>query len=112
MNNSSTGLPENVAGALCYALGFLSGLIFLIVERRSLFVRFHALQALMAFGIIAVAGIVVQILPGIGAALSFVLNIVALALWIVCMVQAWQGRRWKLPLVGDEAEKQANRMVL
>ncbi|MBD3221394.1 hypothetical protein GF314_09135 [bacterium] len=112
MNNSSTGLPENVAGALCYALGFLSGLIFLIFERRSLFVRFHAMQSLMAFGIIALAGIAVQILPGIGAALSFVLNVFALALWIVCMVQAWQGRRWKLPLVGEEAEKQANRMVL
>jgi uncharacterized membrane protein len=111
VNNSSTGLPENVASTLCYAFGFVSGVVFLIVERRSRLVRFHAMQSLMAFGLLAIAGLALQVIPALGTALGFVLNIFAVALWIVCMVQAWQGRRWKLPIVGDEAEKQADRMV-
>ena len=111
MNNSSTGLPENVAGALCYALGFVTGLVFLLVERSSGFVRFHAMQSLMAFGLLAVAGLALQLIPALGSALGLVLNLFTVVLWIACMVQAWQGRRWKLPIVGDEAEKQADRMV-
>lgn len=110
MNTSSTGLPENVAGALCYLLGWVTGLIFLFVEKQSTFVRFHAMQSLMAFGLLAVASIVLQFIPWLGVALGFVLSIFGLALWIMCMVQAWQGRRWKAPLVGDEAERQAARM--
>jgi uncharacterized membrane protein len=110
MNTSSTGLSENVAGALCYLLGWITGLIFLLVEKQSTFVRFHAMQSLMAFGLLAVASIVLQFIPWLGVALGFVLSILGLALWIMCMVQAWQGRRWKVPLVGDEAERQAARM--
>lgn len=112
MNNSSTGLPENVAAALCYALFWISGLVFLLVERRSTYVRFHAMQSVMAFGILAVSSIAVQFVPFVGAALGFVLGIITIAAWIVAMVQAWQGRRWKMPIIGDEAERQANRMVL
>lgn len=112
MNNSSTGLPENVAAALCYVLFWISGLLFLLVERRSRFVRFHAMQSVMAFGILAVANIAVQFVAFVGQALGFVLSIITVALWLVAMVQAWQGRRWKMPIIGDEAERQADRMVL
>jgi len=112
VNNSSTGLPENVAAALCYALFWISGLLFLLVERRSRFVRFHAMQSVMAFGILAVATIAVQFVSFVGQALGFVLSIITVALWIVAMVQAWQGRRWKMPIIGEEAERQADRMVL
>jgi len=111
MNQSSTGLSENVAGALCYSLLWITGLIFLLVERSSGYVRFHAMQSLLVFGLISVAGVVVQLLPGVGAFLGGVLGLLAVVLWIVLMVKAWQGERFKLPLIGDEAERQAARMA-
>ena len=112
MNNSSTGLSENVAGMLCYALGWITGLVFLLVEKNSGYVRFHAMQSLMTFGILSVAGVVTNFLPGIGALIGSLLGLLGLILWIVLMVKAWQGERYKLPWVGEEAEKQAGRMVL
>lgn len=112
MNRSSTGLPENVASTLCYALLFVTGLVFLLVERRNLQVRFHAMQSLMAFGGLALMVNILPVVPFIGTALAFVVGVFMVALWLVCMWRAWQGDRWKLPLVGDEAEKQINRMVI
>jgi len=112
MNNSSTGLTENVAGTLCYAAGWITGLVFLLVEKSSGYVRFHAMQSLMTFGILAVAGFLIQFAPGLGQLVGFALGALSLVLWIVCMVKAWQGERWKVPFIGDEAEKQAGRMSL
>ncbi|MEZ4386128.1 MAG: hypothetical protein R3D98_00845 [Candidatus Krumholzibacteriia bacterium] len=112
MNNSSTGLPENVAATLCYAVFWISGLVFLLVEKRSRFVRFHAMQSVMAFGILAVANVVVQFVPFVGQAVGFVMGVITVAVWIVGMAQAWQGRRWKMPIIGEEAERQAERMVV
>ena len=112
MNNSSTGLSENVAGALCYSLLWISGLVFLIVERRSGFVRFHAMQSLIAFGVLSVAIVISSILPVIGGLINGLLGLLLLVLWVVMMVKAWQGERFKLPWAGDEAEKQVGRMVL
>lgn len=109
MNNSSTGLPENLAACLAYALGWITGLIFLLLEKRSTFVRFHAMQSLMAFGIISLANVAIQVLPGVGTAAGVLLALLSLVLWIAGMMQAWQGKRWKMPLIGDEAERQANR---
>jgi uncharacterized membrane protein len=112
MNNSSTGLSENVAGALCYALLWISGLVFLIVEKNSSFVRFHAMQSLIAFGLLSIASVVTGLLPVLGNLLGPILGLITLVLWIVMIVKAWQGERFKLPWVGEEAEKQAGRMVL
>ena len=112
MNRSSTGLSENVAGALCYALGWISGLVFLIVERDSGFVRFHAMQSLLTFGLLSIAGVVSNFLPGIGGLVGGLLGLLSMILWIVLLIKAWQGERFKLPWVGDEAEKQVGKMVL
>jgi len=111
MNQSSTGLTENVAGTLCYALGWITGLVFLLLERSSSFVRFHAMQSLITFGALSVAAVVVNFLPGFGPFLSPLIGLFALVLWIMLMIRAWRGERYKLPWVGDEAEKQAGRMA-
>jgi uncharacterized membrane protein len=111
MNRSSTGLSENVAGTLCYVLGWVTGLIFLFVEKSSGFVRFHAMQALITFGLLSIAGLVVNLLPGIGPFLSSLLGLLTLVLWILLMIKAWTGQMYKLPWVGEEAEKQAARMT-
>jgi len=109
MNNTATGLSENIASALCYALGWVTGIVFLVLENKNQTVRFHAMQSVMTFGILNVASIVINVLPGLGTAMSFALGILTMVLWVWCMVQAWQGVRWKVPVIGDEAEKQVNR---
>jgi uncharacterized membrane protein len=100
---STTGLDENVAGLLCY-LGFLiTAVLFLVIERKSEFVKFHAMQSLMAFAFIWVLFWIVGALPlGILTMILFPLTIV---LWILLMVKAYQKEKFKLPLVGDWAEK-------
>ena len=112
MNNSSTGLSENVAGTLCYALGWITGLIFLILEKSSSDVRFHAMQSFMTFGLLSIAGVVVSFMPGIGGLINSLLGLLTLVLWLLLMFKAWRGERYKLPWIGEEAEKQAGRMVL
>ena len=50
MEKTSTGLDENVAGLLCYVLGWVSGLVFILIEQENNFVRFHAMQSIIVFG--------------------------------------------------------------
>jgi len=107
MNKTSTGLDENIAGLLCYVLGWISGIIFLMVEQENKFVRFHAFQSILVFGILTLAGIVLGWIPGIGLILNWFIGITAFVSWVVLMVKAYQGTRYKLPWVGDQAEKWA-----
>jgi len=103
MTNTSTGLNENIAGLLCYVLGWISGIIFLLIEQDNKFVRFHAMQSIIVFGIVTVAGIILGFVPFIGwlvPAISFIL-------WVVLMVKAYQGTRYKLPWAGNIAERWA-----
>lgn len=109
MEKSSTGLAENVAGLLCYVLGWISGLVFVLVERESKFVRFHAMQSIYVFGTITVAGIVLGWIPIIGVVLGVLIWLLGVALWIVLMVKAYQGARYKLPWAGNLAEKWVSR---
>ncbi|ANM31573.1 membrane protein [Acidobacteria bacterium Mor1] len=106
-NKSSTGLDENVAGLLSYLLGFITGLIFFLIEKDSKFVKFHAMQSIVAFGSLMVLSIVLNFVPFIGCLITMVLPLVGLVLWILLMVKAYQGERFKLPVIGDFAEKQA-----
>ena len=113
MEKSSTGLDENVAGLLCYVLGWVSGLVFVLLEQENKFVRFHAIQSIYVFGTLTVAGII------IGAIFSWipVLNIIiyvliwgfGVALWIVLMIKAYQGVQFKVKWAGDFAEKWVSR---
>jgi len=112
MERSSTGLDANVAGTLCYALGLITGLVFLLIEQKSPYVRFHAMQSLITFGVLTVASVVSSFLPGIGGLIGMLISLLTLGLWVYCMVKAWQGERFLLPVVGEEAAKQADRMGL
>mgnify|MGYP001075015846 CR=1 FL=1 len=105
--DKGTGLEPNVAGLLCYLFGWVSGLIFFLIEKDS-FVRFHAMQSIIVFGAITVLSIIFGILfmvPFVGAILGAILWIGTLILWILLMVKAYQGERFKLPIAGDIAEK-------
>jgi len=97
---SSTGLDENVAGFLCYILGFITGIVFLVVEKKSSFVKFHAKQSTITFLGLFVISLLIGWLPVIGT----LILIVSLILWLVLMIKALQGKRYSLPLVGKMAE--------
>lgn len=103
---SSTGLDANVAGALCYLLGFVSGIVFLVLEKDSKFVRFHAMQSTIVSGGIFILNVLLNVVPLLGWLVALLLMPVWLILWILLMVKAFQGVRFKLPVVGDLAEKQ------
>ncbi len=93
---SSTGLEENVAGFFCYLLGFVTGIIFLVVEKKSSFVKFHARQSTITFLII----LALSWIPVIG----FVFWILGVILWLLLMIKALQGKRYSLPIVGKLVE--------
>ncbi len=107
MPKSSTGLDENVAGLLCYVLGWISGLVFFLIEKDSKFVKFHAMQSIVVFGAITVVSVVLSWIPVVGAIIGWLLSVLALVLWIILMIKAYQHHMFKLPWAGDIAEKQA-----
>jgi len=107
LGKTSTGMQPNVAALLSYVLGVLSGIIFFIIEKENKFVRFHALQSILLFGGLFVAQLVLAFIPVIGAILMPVISIGSLILWVILMVKSYQGEKFKLPIVGDIAEKQA-----
>ncbi|WP_370521813.1 DUF4870 domain-containing protein [Virgibacillus sp. MSP4-1] len=104
---SSTGMDLNVAGLLCYLAGIVTGIIFLVIEKESPFVKFHALQSIFTFLGVFVISTILAFIPIIGWILSLLLYPLVLVLWIILMVKAYQGKQIKLPIVGDMAEKQA-----
>ena len=107
MAKTSTGLDENVAGLLCYVVGWITGLVFILIEKENKFVRFHAVQSIIVFGIFTLASIVIRWIPIIGWVIGWLIGVLAVVLWIVLMVKAYQGEKYKLPWAGDLAEKNA-----
>ena len=113
---TSTGLPANVAGALAYVLGPITGIIFYILEKDNRFVRFHAAQSIavsIAMFIISfvlgMLGVVLGAVPFIGwliaMLLSFGVSIVSFVLWLYLMWQAFQGKEWEAPFAGVFARR-------
>ncbi len=112
---TSTGLDENVEGALAYLLGPITGIVFLIIEKESQFVRFHAMQStitfagfwilsmILGYALIPVMGFGFAVFAGL---LVMLVNLVAFVTWLVCMYKAYKGEWFKLPVVGDIAEQQ------
>lgn len=105
MAKSSTGLEENIAGLLSYLAGWITGLIFFLIEKDSKFVKFHAMQSIVTFGGLMVVAWIISIIPVIGWAIGGLLSVLGVVLWIVLMVKAYQGQKFKLPFIGDLAEK-------
>jgi len=108
---SSTGLESNIGGLLSYVLGWITGLIFFLIEEKDEFIRFHAMQSIIFFGAVTAVMIVFGILewiPFIGilfTVLTALVGLFAFVMWIILMVKAYQGERFKLPIAGDLAEK-------
>ena len=103
--DTGTGLSPNVAALLCYVAGWITGIIFFVLEQKNKFVRFHAVQSIVAFGTITVAGVLLGLIPVVGDAFSAVIGIIGFIVWIIMMVKAANGEWYKLPWAGDVAEK-------
>ncbi|RIX47087.1 hypothetical protein D3P08_25855 [Paenibacillus nanensis] len=103
---SSTGLDPKVAGLLCYLLGFITGIVFLALEKQSRFVKFHALQSIAISVVLIVINLILGFIPFVGWLVSIILTPLSFILWIALMLLALQGKKFKLPLIGDWADSQ------
>lgn len=114
----SAGLAPNIASLLCYICSPLTGIVFLLIEKANKDVQFHAWQSVVfGFGYMAVivalkllAAIMGVVASVLGVIIDFFVPLVMLAafiLWIICMVKAYQGERWRIPVIGDFAAKKA-----
>ena len=109
------GLAENVAGLLAYVT-FIPAIIFLVLEpyNRNQFIRFHSFQSIffcVAWTVLWIALSIVAMVPVLGWATVLIypiLGLGGLVIWVLLLLKAYQGQMWKLPVVGDMAEKQAN----
>jgi uncharacterized membrane protein len=123
MPSTQTGLSENVAALLCYVLAWITGLIFLLIDKRP-FVRFHAAQSLVTFGALQIINIVLGVTflggnifggafswsaLGFWAAVHGLINLVALVAWIVGMIKAYQHERFRFPIFADLADQIAGK---
>ncbi len=103
---TALGIGENVEGLLCYVLWFITGILFLVLEKENKFVRFHAMQSTATFIVLFVISMVLGFIPFIGWVLSPLIGLLSLILWLLLMYKAYMGEKYKLPVVGDFAEKQ------
>jgi uncharacterized membrane protein len=106
---TNSGIQQNIAGLLCYLAWWVTGIIFLIIEKENKFVRFHAWQSIFTFAAITIIQIILAFIPIIGWILSIIIWILSVILWIVCMMRAYRGESFKLPIVGNMAENQVKK---
>jgi uncharacterized membrane protein len=107
------GMDANMAAGLSYLVGWITGLVFFLVEKQNRFVRFHAMQSIIWFGGLTVLFVVLSVLemiPFVGLilfCLSGLLAVLGIVSWVILLVMAFQGKYFKLPVVGDYAERYA-----
>jgi uncharacterized membrane protein len=106
---SSEGLAENVAGLLCYALGWVTGLIFLLIDKRS-WVKFHAAQSIAVFGGLTIIRIGLLFMTHfLGWGIQALLGLIGFVLWIFLMVKAYQHETVRIPIAADIADSLAGK---
>jgi uncharacterized membrane protein len=107
----TSGMQENVAGLLCYLGWWLTGIIFLLIDKRPA-VRFHAAQSIVVFGALTILRIVLGAVfagswyYGVGSfylLLFGLFNLVCFAAWILLMIMAYQGKQFEIPFVSGIA---------
>jgi len=113
---TQTGMAENVAGLLCYLFGWVTGLIFYFIDKRP-YVRFHAAQSIVVFGGLHLLTIIIGMFFGLsvmgggfhifslGYGLYSLIGLVEFILWILLMIKAYQGERFRVPIAADLADR-------
>ncbi len=111
-----SGLAPNVAGALSYLLGALTGVLFLVIDKERPFIRFHAMQSIVftvawiaLWIVLFILGLVLGVIPVIGFLLDLLITLVVMVvgfvLWLYLMYQAFQGNEWEIPFIGEQARR-------
>ncbi len=113
---TSMGMQPNVEAGLSYVFGWVTGLIFFLMEKQNRFVRFHAMQSILFFGGLTVVRIILGFvdvlgIPFLGGLAWTAVGIIGLIGYILLLINAFQGKYYKLPIVGDYAEKYANQGI-
>ena len=101
MSKRSLGLEENITAMLSYLFGWVSGLIVILIEKENSHVRFHAMQSIVVFGALTVLSIMVSIIPFFSSFILSIINLLAVVLWVVLMIKAYQREDFKLPIAID-----------
>jgi uncharacterized membrane protein len=110
---SVAGLDPNTAALLTYLLGWVTGLLFLALEKDDGYVRFHAMQSVIFFGVVTLVAVVLWLLlmvPYVNILFMVLLSLLwlfAFAAWAILMLKAYQGNRFMLPWAGERAERRA-----
>ncbi|MCK5212395.1 MAG: DUF4870 domain-containing protein [Dehalococcoidia bacterium] len=106
---TSMGMEQNVAGLLCYLVGWISGLVFFLMEKDNKFVRFHAMQSIVVSGALMILGLILRpimlVAPVLVVLIWPLFYLVCAGLWIPLMVRAYQNKMFKVPWAGNFAEK-------
>lgn len=97
---------SNVIAVMAYLGGALTGIVVLIMEKHDQFVRFHAMQSTVTFLVVLVANLLLRNIPMVGRLAYLPMWLAVAALWLLLMVKAFMGERYKLPYIGDFAERQ------
>ncbi|MBS1875138.1 MAG: hypothetical protein JSU00_18130 [Acidobacteria bacterium] len=114
------GMQDNLAAALCYLVGVITGILFLVLEpyNRNRNIRFHAFQsiffwiaAMVSWVVLLIVGVILHLIPIIGSIISLLLwlglSVGVLVVWLMLMYKAYNNEKWLLPVIGPLAEKQA-----
>jgi len=107
LGTTSCGMTAELAAALSYVLGFITGIIFFIVEKKNEFVRFHAMQSIILFASLFVLRLILLMIPIIGWIIGILISAGAFILWIILLIKASQGEYFELPWIGKIARKNA-----
>jgi len=105
-SRSGTGLEPHLAATIAYVLGAITGLTLLVLEKQDRYVRFHAMQSTITFLSVAVLHFILIGVPIIGWALYLPFIVGVALLWVLLMYNAFNGKMYKLPYIGDFAEQQ------
>ena len=106
---TSMGMEQNVAGLLCYLVGWVTGLVFFLMEKENRFVRFHAMQSIVVSGALTILGLVLSpilvVAPLVAVLIWPVFYVLVVVLWVVLMLKAYRNEMFKVPWAGNFAEK-------
>lgn len=105
-STDESGLNPNLAGALSYFLGPVSGIYFWMTEKENQFVRFHAMQSILFCVAYVIISVVINIIPILGQMIALLLSIAGIFIWLMLMYRAYNGEEWELPFIGKIARDQ------
>jgi len=107
-SNNTIGLAPNLAGLLCYLGMWVTGIVFLVLEQKNRFIRFHAAQAIVVFGVLTLMSSILRLVPVAGGLFAAAVGVMMFVLWLVLMVKAYRGELYRIPLAAELADMLLN----